>query len=171
MTDATIEVVDGGHLLRFGIPDLMRYHGPRFPGGVAHGFVAMRRAWPLLDPEGPPERREIRLETAFPGPGGRDAVEMVTRAVTEGRYLVSPALERPERGRTLARYVFRFGYRDRTVTLQIRDGFVTDEFIALSRAPARSEAEEAHLVVLKQEMADRLLGAPPEEVYEADSRS
>jgi hypothetical protein len=168
MTDATIEVLDGGNLLRFGFADLMRYHGPAFPGGVAHGFTAMRRAWPLLDPSGPPARREIRLETAFPGPGGRDAVELVTRAVTDGRYQVSPALERPERGRVLARYVFRFGYRDRTVTLQIREGFVTDEFIALSRTPDRSEEQEAHLTVLKQEMADRLLAAPPEAVYDVD---
>jgi hypothetical protein len=30
------------------------------------------------------------------------------------------------------------------------------------------DAEDAHLVVLEQEMADRLLGAHPEEVYEAD---
>jgi hypothetical protein len=166
MTGAALEVLDGGRLLRFGLDDLMRYHGPGYPGGVAHGFTVMRRAWPLLDPDGPPARREIRLDTAFRGPGARDAVELVTRAVTEDRYAVRPDLERPELGNTRARYVFRFGYRDRTVTLQIREGFVTDEFIALSRAPERSAAEEAHLAVLKQEMADRLLAVPPDEVYE-----
>jgi hypothetical protein len=65
-----------------------------------------------------------------------------------------------------ARYVFRWTYRDRTVTLQIRDGFVTDEFITLARMPNRSEAQEAHLAVLKQEMADRLLAVPPDAVYD-----
>lgn len=163
---ATLEVLDAGRLLRFGLDDLMRYHGPGFPGGVAHGFTAMRRAWPLLDPAGPPARREIRVETAFRGPGGRDAIEMVTRAVTEDRFTVSADLERPERGTTLERYVFRFHHRDRTVTVQIRDGFVTDEFIALSRTPDRSAAQEAHLTVLKQEMADRLLAPAPEAVYD-----
>ncbi len=169
MTGPVLAVSDQGAVLRFGWADLMRYHGPAAPGGVAHGFTAMRRAWPLLAPDGPPERREVRLATAFPGPGARDAVELVTRAVTEDRYLVDPALGRPERGRTLERYVFRFGYRDRVVTLSIREGFVTDEFIALSRAPDRSAAEEAHLTVLKQEMADRLLAVSPEEVYDADA--
>jgi hypothetical protein len=167
MTGATLEVRDAGRLLRFGLDDLMRYHGPGFPGGVAHGFTAMRRAWPLLDPAGPPERREIRVDTAFRGPGGRDAIELVTRAVTEDRFTVTTALERPDRGPTLERYVFRFGYRGRTVTVQIRAGFVTDEFIALSRTPDRSPEQEAHLAVLKQEMADRLLAPAPEEVYDA----
>jgi hypothetical protein len=166
MSEATIDVVDGGRLLRFGLADLMRYHGPGYPGGVAHGFTVMRRAWPLLDPTGPPVRREIRLETAFPGPGARDAFELVTRAVTEDRYVVRPEMERPELGRVRARYVFRWTYRDRTVTLQIRDGFVTDEFITLARTPNRSEVQEAHLAVLKQEMADRLLAVPPDEVYD-----
>lgn len=160
-----VEVLDGGTLLRFGFADLMRYHGPAFPGGVAHGFTAMRRAFPLLA-DGVPERRAIRLDTAFPGPGARDAVELVTRAVTEGRYRVDPALGRPERGRTLERYVFRFAHRDTAVTVQIRDGFVTDEFIALSRAPQRTAVEEAHLTVLKQEMADRLRAVAPDEVYD-----
>lgn len=166
MRDGVLDVVDAGVPLRFTLPDLMRYHGPAFPGGVAHGFVAMLRAWPLLAPDGPPERREIRLDTAFPGPGARDAVELVTRAVTEGRYLVDPALGRPDRGATLERYVFRFSYRDRAVRLEIRDGFVTDEFIALTRKTGRTPDEEAHLDVLKQEMADRLLAAPPDQVYD-----
>jgi hypothetical protein len=96
----TLDVVDRGAVLRFTVEDLMRYHGPHAPGGVAHGFQAMRRAWPLLSPDDPPERRRIRVDTAFPGPGARDAVELVTRAVTGDRYRVDPALERPERGAT-----------------------------------------------------------------------
>ncbi|HCA86680.1 MAG TPA: hypothetical protein DEQ61_15045 [Streptomyces sp.] len=162
----TLEVLDWGTLLRFDLTDLMRYHGPAFPGGVAHGFTAMRRAWPLLVPGGVPERREVRLDTAFPGPGARDAVELVTRAVTDGRFVVDAALGRPERGPTLERYVFRFAHRDASVTVQIRDGFVTDEFIALSRRPDRTAAQDDHLTVLKREMADRLLAVPPDEVYD-----
>jgi len=166
MTGASVEVVDQGRHLHFGFEDLLRYHGPEAPGGVAHGFVVMQLALPLLDPDGPPERREIRLDTAFPGPGARDGIELVTRAVTEDRYVVDPALGRPDRGTTLERYVFRFSYRDQAVRLEIREGFVTDEFIALSRTSGRTAEEEAHLTVLKQEMADRLLGVPAEQVYD-----
>jgi hypothetical protein len=133
---------------------------------VWRGFVAMLRAWPLLANGDPPERRQIRLDTAFPGPGARDAVELITRAVTGSRYVVDPALGRPDRGTTLERYVFRFGHRDVTVRLEIREGFVTDEFIALSRRRDRTADEETNLIVLKRQMADRLLTRPPEEVYD-----
>jgi hypothetical protein len=166
-TPATLMVVDQGRLLRFGVEDLMRYHGPLAPGGVAHGYTAMARAFTLLSPDTPPERRDIHLRTAFPGPGARDAVELVTRAVTENRYVVDPALSRPDRGRTLERYVFRFSYREHTVTLILRDdGFVTDEFITLSRTDPRTAEQESHLTVLKQEMTDRLLAVPTDQVYQ-----
>jgi hypothetical protein len=161
-----LDVLDQGQPLRFRVDDLMRYHGPLAPGGVAHGFTAMARAFPLISPGEPPERREIRLSTAFPGPGARDAFELVTRAVTEGRYLVDRGLERADRGHILERYVFRFDYRGNTVTLVLRDGYVTEEFITLSRTDPRSAEQERHLCVLKREMADRLLGAPVDQVYQ-----
>ena len=88
----TIEVVDRGERIRFSVADVMKYHGPGSPGGVAHAFKVLERALPLLDPDGPCERRQIVVETAFGGPGARDAFEMVTRAVTDDRYRVDPAL-------------------------------------------------------------------------------
>jgi hypothetical protein len=126
----------------------------------------LQRALPLLAPDGRPERREISVHTAFTGPGARDAFELVTRAVTEGRYTVDSALERSDRGRTLERYVFRLGYRDRTVTLLLREGLVREEFIDLSRKHDRTTEEDDRLTVLKQEMADRLLAVPGTDVYD-----
>jgi hypothetical protein len=165
---STIEVLDDRTPLSFTYADLMRYHGPRFPGGVAHAFKVLERGLPLLDAEGV-QRREITVRTAFPGPGARDAFELVTRAVTDGgRYVVDDGLGRPQRGRTLERYVFRLGHRDRSVTVQLREGFVVEEFIALSRAGTRTDTEERRLTVLKQEMADRLLASPATEVYDVD---
>lgn len=165
---STIEVLDDRTPLSFTYADLMRYHGPRFPGGVAHAFKVLERGLPLLDAEGV-QRREITVRTAFPGPGARDAFELVTRAVTDGgRYVVDDGLGRPQRGRTLERYVFRLGHRDRSVTVQLREGFVVEEFVALSRAGSRTDTEERRLTVLKQEMADRLLASPATEVYDVD---
>lgn len=163
---AQIEVVDGGRLVAFSLEDIMRYHGPGSPGGVAHAVKVLELALPLLDRDGPCERREIAVETAFGGPGARDAFEMVTRAVTGGRYHVDNALARPERGRTLERFVFRLSYREESVTLVLRDGFVTDEFIDLARTPERTEEQERRLDRLKREMAERVLARPANEVYE-----
>ena len=51
-------VLDRGTRIEFSFEDLMRYHGPGSPGGVAHAFKVMERALPLLS-DGPPERRDM----------------------------------------------------------------------------------------------------------------
>jgi len=161
-----IHVSDSGRLLSFSYEDMILYHGPGSPGGVAHAFKVMERAFGLLDPDGPLERREITVATAFGGPGARDGFEMVARAVTGERYLLDPELARSERGTTLERFVFRVGYRERSVTLVVREGFVTDEFIALARKD-RSPEEEQRLDLLKLEMSDRVMSSPAADVYDA----
>jgi hypothetical protein len=163
---STIDVAERGRLMTFSYEDMMRYHGPGSPGGVAHAFKVLERALPLLDPLRPCERRELVIDTAFGGPGARDAFELVTRAVTGNRYRVDAGLARPERGRTLERFVFQLGYRERRATLVLRDGFVTDEFIDLARATERTPAQEQRLDRLKLEMASRVLDRPASEVYD-----
>src|SRR3954451_23259187 len=143
---AQLVVVDRGRRLAFTLDDLMRYHGPTSPGGVAHAFKVLERALPLL---GPCERREVEVTTAFGGPGARDAFELVLRAVTGDRYRLDPALARPERGRAMERFVFRLAHGGRTATLAVRPGFVTDEFIDLARTEDRSPAQERRLDALK----------------------
>ncbi|MDQ4009996.1 MAG: hypothetical protein M3228_04705 [Actinomycetota bacterium] len=146
----------------------MRYHGPGSPGGVAHAFKVMERVLPLLEPGGALERREIVVETAFAGPGARDAFEMVTRAVTENRYVIDDSLARPELGPTRELFVFKLGYRGRSVTALLREGYVTEEFLSLVRQEERTAEEESHLIVLKQELAGRLLASPAAAVYDVD---
>ena len=127
---------------------------------MAHAFKVLERALPLLDPGGAVERREIVVDTAFGGPGARDAFELVD-AGGHGEIATAstPRSPGPELGTARERFVFRLAYRSRTVTLTVRDGFVGDEFIALARRDGRSAAEEARLDVLKREMAERVMAA------------
>ncbi|MCW3016354.1 MAG: hypothetical protein JWO02_3446 [Solirubrobacterales bacterium] len=162
----TITVLDQGQPIAFSFEDMMKYHGPGSPGGVAHAFKVLERALPFLAGDGPPERREITVQTAFGGPGARDAFELVTRGVTEGGYVVDASLARPERGPTLERFVFRVGYRNQAVTLIVREGYVTDEFIALARNEQRTTEEDRRLGQLKREMAYRVMSAAAGDVYE-----
>jgi hypothetical protein len=163
----TLEVVDRGRRIAFSFADVLDFHGPGSPGGAAVAFAALAVALPLLDPDAPVERREVEVETPFGGPGARDAFELVTRAVSDGRYRIDPALARPERGRTLERFVFRLRYRGAVATLALRPGFVTDEFVDLARADPRSADQERRLDALKLDLAERVLARPPGEVYEA----
>jgi len=163
---AAIEVTERGRPIAFTFEDLMRYHGPGSPGGVAIAFKVLERALPLLDPTGPCERRELTVETPFGGPGARDAFELVTRAVTGDRFYIDPALVQPERGPALERFVFRLGYRDEHATLGLRDGFVTDEFSALAGTRDRTPNQERRLDQLKLDLAERVMARPAEEVVE-----
>lgn len=172
MTDDTLTVLDHGEPIAISFADILKYHGRSFIGGAAHGFKAMQRAFPLLCADGRPERYELTIATAFPGPGGRDAIEMTTRAFTGGRYTVDIDLGGPDviespRGR----YFFRFSYRDASVDVTLREGVVRAEFIALSRRGAATPQERERLEWLKQDMAERLMSLPPEEAYDAAARA
>ena len=127
----------------------------------------MQRGLWLVEPDGVPERREVDVRTAFGGPGARDAFELVLRAVSDDRYVVDAALERGDLAATRARFVFRLSYHDRAVTMVLRDGFVTAEFLEVLAVEDRSVAQEAHLNELKRELADRVMAASPHDVFDA----
>jgi hypothetical protein len=164
--DETLLVTERGQLLEFSYTDMLCYAGPYSPVGVATAFKVMQRAFAALSPNQPPQRRSIVIRTAFQGPGARDGFEAVTRAVTDGRYTVDPALARPDRGRLVQSFVFQVTIAGRPATLLLRKGFVTGEFIDLADNPDRSQAEDAHLDQLKAQLAERVLAAPAEDVYD-----
>lgn len=174
MTD-WIEVADHGDTLRITFDDLLKYHGRHSIGGVAHGLKMLQRAFSALSPGRPPLRGTFTVFTAFPGPGARDAIEMVTRAVTAGRYTVDTGFDAqsvPEA--PFGRYFFRIGHEGRTVDLGAKPGLVRPEFIDILRKKAATglnEAEESRLVELKQEMAGRLVAMPAEDIYEVLAQS
>ncbi len=157
-----VELTERGVLLAFSFEDVMRYHGGHSPGGAAIAFKALELGLPLL---GPCDRREIVVETAFGGPGARDAFELATRAVSDGRYRVDAALARHDRGPVLERFVFRLSRPGAAATLLLREGFVDEEFVRLARAE-RDDAQEARLTELKRALAERVLARPADEVLE-----
>jgi hypothetical protein len=165
MTDALI-VEECGRTITFTFDDMMRYHGPHSPAGVAMAYKVMQRAFAALSPDGPPERRSINVHTAFRGPGARDGFEAVTRAVSDGRYVVDRTLVRTDRGRLLEDFVFVVSIGKRTATLLLRDGFVTDEFIDLARAENRTDNQERRLDELKAQLAQQVMSTPAANVYD-----
>ena len=161
----TIAVQELGRTITFSFDDMMRYHGPGSPGGVAVAFKAMQRAFDVLSPHEPPQRRSVVVRTAFRGPGARDGFEAVTRAVTDGRFTVDRSLVRSDRGRLLEDFVFEIGIGSRSVTLLLRDGFVTEEFIDLARCEQRSPAQESRLDKLKAALARRVMASAAADAY------
>ncbi len=167
----TLVVLDQGESISISFDDLLKYHGRSSIAGVAHAFKAMERAFPLLSPDEPPERYDITVESGFPGGGARDAFEMVTRAITGDRYRLAsepPGVEAPEAPG--GHFFFRLGYRGTVVELVARSYLIPEEFLELACKEAPTPAEAVRAKGLKEEMADRLLGLPAEEVYDATLR-
>lgn len=167
----TLVVLDHGDEISISFDDLLKYHGRSSVAGVAHAFKAMERAFPLLSPDGPPARADLTVESGFPGGGARDAFEMVTRAVTEDRYQLAPdreSVDAPEAPG--GRFFFRLGYRDEVVELVLRAGHVSEEFLQLACRDTPTPAEADRAQQLKEEMAERLMSLPAEEVYDATLR-
>jgi hypothetical protein len=163
----TLTILENGKPIHFTFTDLMKYHGFGYPGGVAHAFKVMQRAFPLLDDGKPPERHELHLVGQHGGPGVRDAFEMVTRMATTGRYIVNtPEIDTGQPLYWEAFFRFSWRYRESRITLAIRSGHVREEFIRLARKPERTAAEEDRLTFLKAEMADRLMQLPADELYD-----
>jgi hypothetical protein len=166
MTEKLI-VEEHGQTITFTFDDMIRYHGPHSPAGVAVAFKAMLRAFPLLSVHVPVPRRSIVVRTAFRGPGARDGFEAVTRAVSEDRYTVDRSLVRSDRGRLLEDFVFVLSLGDREVTVLLRDGFVTHEFIELARTQNRTIEQESQLEALKARLAYKVLNSRTEDVFDA----
>ena len=163
----TITVRESGMDLTFSFADINAYHGGGFPGGVTHALKAMQAAFPRLADE-PVERRDVSVITAFSGPGGRDAIEMVTRALTDGRLIVDRSLgganviDEPP-----GPYVWRFTYRGRTVETVIKPGHVKEEFVRLGAKTDKTPEENERHEALKSEMSNRLLPLRADEIYAA----
>jgi hypothetical protein len=162
----TVAVREGDRVLEFSSGDVLRFHGGGSPGGAALAYKVLERALPLLAGPAPCERRVLVVRSAFDGPGARDAFELVTRAVSEGRFRLDAALRRPELGPARERFVFTVEHAGSAVTLTLREGFVTDEFAALAFAAHRDEPANARLQVLKRELAERVLAQPAESVFD-----
>lgn len=163
-----VDVLEQGKPIRITVEDIHKYHGFHLPGGVAHALKVMQRVFPLLAPEGQIERREVHIRTCFTGKGALDSFEMVTRAVSDGRLRIVPELERHERGWVNGYYVFEFTYRGKTITATVCEGHVREEFFVLGDKTDRTPEEEARLIYMRQEMADRLLALPATEVYNVE---
>ena len=165
MTEA-LTVEERGRTITFTFDDMMRYHGVHSPAGVAMAFKVMQRAFAALSPEAPPDRRSVSVRTAFRGPGARDGFEAVTRAVTDGRYVVDRTLVRADLGRLREDFVFMVEVGGRTATLLLRDGFVTDKFIDLARTENRTDAQDRRLDALKAQLAQQVIASPSDDVFD-----
>ena len=163
----SITVRENGSSITISYVEIMKYHGTGYPGGAAYALKVMQRVFPLLDDGQPPERRDIFIDTAFMGKGGRDAFEMVTRCVSDGRYNADPELPEAQNAEESpgGHYYFRFRYREKVVAAELMPEFGHEEFNRISAKAKKTPEEIRKLATMRLELAERVLKASPEAVY------
>ncbi|WP_159566056.1 hypothetical protein [Budvicia diplopodorum] len=164
----TLSVADNEQRLSFPIQSAFNYHGYDAVGGVVLGFRLLQRAISLLTPEGEPlQRRELTLFTAFPGLGARDCFELVSRIVSENRFILDIDFNGTEAQQGIAgRFYFEFGYRGKTVALAPVAGQPTTEFLNIGRASKRPDATpeiQRQWTAAKYQLANTLLSITPQD--------
>lgn len=168
MTALTIQDVD--EPLEITFDDLKKFHGTRSICGLTVGYTVMRAAWSSLADGEPLDRNDITVETGFPGPGARDAVEMVTRAVSREAFHVvtdkQPDAQIAEAAK--GAYWYRITAKGRAVELGLKHEVLPNDFVKLRRillagnaTPAQAESFRG----LQFELSDRLLAMDPLEAF------
>ncbi len=158
MEKEVVKVIEQGVELDIPFHACVLYHGKDSIGGLSLGFRLMHWALNYLSEDGKiPRREDIRFKTAFPGPGLRDAVEMISRAVTYDRYeVLSQAPEGVPEG-VYGHMYFEIYLKDKVVKVALKPGVISDDFIRTGRQYKRGELSAdgiKHWESLKASLAD-----------------
>ena len=145
--------------------DLMRYSGAR--GLIASGVVLrlLLAASEDLCPNEIPYRKEFRFRTAFPGDEVRDGIELVTRAVTQGRYVLDLSIAPDSAPDTPAggKMYFEVAYKDKAMAYALDPEIFTQEWleeVVRHQEGSLSEEEHAKYLEYKYTILGKLLSRP-----------
>ena len=123
-------------------------------------------AWASLSDGEPLDRNDITVETAFGGPGARDAVEMVTRAVSREAFALVSDKQPDENIAEAAKgaYWYKITARGRAVELGLKQDILPKDFIRLRRKSLAGEASAEEMETFRDlqiELSNRLLSMDP----------
>ncbi len=162
-TPFSVQVREPEGVLSFTRDDMIKYAG--IDNLIASG-VTMRllsRAFRDLAIDAVPNRRELYFLSAFAGAGVRDCIELVTRAWTEGRYILDKdAATVPATPLGGAMY-YEVAYRDRafayTFSEEIFDKNWCD-LVASYQEGAANRKDHADYIAYKFSILGRILSDP-----------
>ncbi len=108
------------------------------------------------------------MRIAFPGPGLRDAIEMVTRAVSRRAHVVDETLAPSDAPEAVAgRLWFEITVAGATQAYVVVDGGMSEEFVRIGRAskhPDFDAASAARWLELREGLAATIMACAPEAV-------
>lgn len=160
-----VGIFDHGRPVHLTFEGLVAYHGGGALAGAAIGFRALGYAGTALSTYRTWDRRDVSVISWHDGPGMRDAVEYVTRAITRNRFQVQAA--GGERS-CASSQAFRLEVRNgpKRVQILLRDGAVVQQFFDLAGMPNRDAEAERQLTRLKAEASTAVLRSPSRRLFE-----
>jgi hypothetical protein len=161
---ASIAILDHGRPLSLDYPALLAYHGGGALAGAAIGFRAMQAAAAVLGAERTWDRKDLLVVSWHDGPGIRDAIEFVTRAITRGRFELRVG-EGPHNCAALTAFRFELSDGTRTVALRLKDGVLPPRFLELAGTERRSAQQQGELDGLKSTVAAEVVARPLSKLF------
>ena len=164
--DETIKIKDDAGEFAITYPDMLKYHGRDFYGGVALAFKTLQLAFKKLCGKEVPHRNAVRLVVGFDPPGVIDGLEFVTRAVTRRRLIFDP---QPPKGpdSVFGRYYFEVHYAGRKLALWLKSECLPRQFTLLARKAFAGMADPEELArwkTYKHDIGHDLMNLKPEEI-------
>ncbi len=165
----SLTVAEAEKPIVFNIQEAFNFHGYDAVGGVVLAFRLLQRAIALLSCENELiERRMLTLFTAFPGSGAKDCFELVTRMVSDHRFMLDIDYEHEDvQHGIVGSFYFRFSYQGKTVALAPVEGQPSERFLTIGKASKQPDASpeiKRTWRTEKYQLANALLISSPKEV-------
>lgn len=171
MQECSVTVSDRDGEIVLTREDLLKYATKENVIASALMIRLCRFAFGLLSPQEPVRRRELYWQVGFPGPGILDCVEMVSRAVREGRCLQNPTLTHPDTDAPtslVGSFLFEINYRSKTLVVWPDRSVFDDEFRSqVSIWQAEEEGSEGYRSYLeyKEKKVQQIMAMPDEALF------
>ncbi len=164
-----VKIRNKDRVLSLGYECLKQYHQDTNYAMLAITFKGLQKAMEMF-PNGIPQRENIKILSAHPGTGVRDAFEFVTRVVTNNNLIIDTTLPyanynpHKEMG-----YYYEISDGKNTICLTLREGILVQKFFdyfGKLKNNTASEVEIDDFTDLKEFIEKQVLTMTPNEIFE-----
>ncbi len=164
-----IKVKNGDDTVSINYDCLRQYHQDTNYAMLAITFKGLQGAMKIF-PKGIPKRKKIKILSAHPGTGVRDALEFITRAVTNNQFTLDCTLPYANYNpHKQMGYYFEISDGNNSVKLTLKEGILMPEFFeffAKLQNNTATKKEISKFTDLKQSIEKKVLKKSPDKIFE-----
>lgn len=164
-----IKIKNGDDTVLINYDCLRQYHQDTNYAMLAITFKGLQGAMKMF-PKGIPKRKNIKILSAHPGTGVRDALEFVTRSVTNNQFILDCTLPYANYNpHKQMGYYFEISDGNNSVKLTLKEDILMPEFFeffAKLQNDAATKKEINKFIDLKQLIEKKMLIMSPKEIFE-----